>query len=1000
MTGDPPMSAAKNGIKTTLRTPGKALLFTSILLLLSILLSTAFSVYAAVRSYLKDCNDYFHTIITLDYLGKDYPARTVYDPAMREAVLENSAALEALCTTPQVLCFEAASNAAASVEGLHRNDRLSYDPDAAVLRLYVMGFDEATSSYSAIIEQTLYAREDHTGKMVELRTEDMDDPGAAGLESRNTYLTCGHFFQGQSSYLWYLAEALTPPEGDKLPAYIPWSREDTSGQQPFVRLAAYLDSVNNCCPVQYTAALDDQLAFHQQLLTLEDGRLFLPEEYAQNARVCVISARLASLLALSCGDTLTLGIRQTNEDLYGVSAETVPDPEAYTVVGIYARNDDYPYTIFLPSKDASKASVLPVNGYRLGQFRVQNDGLTDFLKLAEPLEALGFRFTVYDQGYAEAIEPMQDLLLISDVFLLVCISMTFAAMCLQCHLFITRQREAAQTMRMLGSGRTHVICYYLTASTLLALPAAVLGCMVGHRLERAVFRLLGRLTSAHSSQDLRFSSSRLSLIRTLAFSPKISAWVYVAAGVFFLLSSLLLTLLFSLSALRDRAKKRQRRKAHVPAPREGRSSHLRGRLKYALLSMRRSYVRTAAVLLFSLFIALFFGYLTDSLQSYRAELAALREHTVLSGHATDAAGQRLDGIVVSAREANAFLETDLLSSHNLTNTICNIRFLGVSRTADGEAVDLPAPHLPNSAFAIETLCGQMLYEPLWVQTSSIAGSPLFYYTKPTTLRWLTGYGEASMTEAAWDCVMPQAMMDRNGIRLGDTCRFLFAAYDFGSAVIDTVDLKVIGAYSAATDSTTIFSPIGFSHLRTDKAFRGYVDLQDGSYDSMLFTLGSTSDLPALRAALADAGFNYAGSGQRTGTCAVIDDEIYLNTTTSMERQIRYVSTLYVCLYVIAGILGLTLSWLLTASRKKELALMRALGTQPGRIAANFHAEQMVLCGTGLLLGMLLWRLIGGAIQRTQVLLTGAFFLIWSVTALLCVLTGLRRQAYIELTEPE
>lgn len=993
------MSASKNGIKSTLRTPGKTLLFTAILLLLSILLSVAFSVFAAVRSYLRDCNDYFHTIVTLEYLGKDYPAQTVYDPALAGAVRANQSRLDALCRAPQVLSFEPVSNGAASVEGLHRKDRLSYDPDGAVLRLYVMGLNEATNSYFAVIDKTYYSREDHTGKMLMLRTEDMDDPDAEPLES-GTYLFCGHYFQGQSSYLWYLGASMKLPDGTEVPGRTRWNREDPASEALYSRLSAYLDRVNNCCPVQYTAALEDQLPFHQQQLTLEQGRLFFPEEYEQNARVCVISARQASLMELSCGDTLRLGIRQTPEDLYGTAAETDPVTADYTIVGIYARNDDYPYTIFLPSREAPGSTMQPVNGYRLGQFRIKNDRLSEFLEQTEPLEAMDFRFTVYDQGYAEAIEPMQDLLLISDLFLLICVAMTIAALCLQCHLFITRQREAAQAMRMLGSGRGHVIRYYLSATALLALPAAALGCLVGRRLERVVFRLLGRLIASHLNQDLRFSSSRLSLIRTLAFDPKISPWVYAAAGAFLLLAALLLTLLFSLSALRDRAKKRTRRAGRQAVPRARRSSHLRGRLKYALLSIRRSYARTGTVVLLSLVIALFFGYLTHSQRSYETQLAAVRENTQLSGHASDAAGQRLDGILVSSREARRFLDSDLLASYNLTNTICNIRFLGVSQKADGTTIPLPPPRIPEGAFAIETLFGQMSYEPQWVQTSSVAGSPLFYYTKPTELRWLPGCGEESMTEAEWYCVMPLPLMEAEGIELGDTCRFLFATYDYGRAVIDTVDLKVIGSYSAATDSTTIFSPMGFTHLRTPQAFRGFVDLQDGSYDSMLFTLRSTDDLPALRAELAEAGFNYAGSGQRLGTCVVIDDEIFLNTTKSMERQIKYISMLYICLYVVAGILGLALSWLLTVSRKKELALMRALGTQPGRIVANFHFEQTVLCALGLLLGMLLWRLIGGTIHRTQLLLTGAFFLIWSVTALLCVLAGLRKQAYNDLTEPE
>ena len=67
------MDAFKNGVKTTLRTPGKSLLFSLILLLLALLAAVAFSVFFAVRGYLSDCEDYFHTIVHLEYIGKDYP---------------------------------------------------------------------------------------------------------------------------------------------------------------------------------------------------------------------------------------------------------------------------------------------------------------------------------------------------------------------------------------------------------------------------------------------------------------------------------------------------------------------------------------------------------------------------------------------------------------------------------------------------------------------------------------------------------------------------------------------------------------------------------------------------------------------------------------------------------------------------------------------------------------------------------------------------------------
>ena len=106
------------------------------------------------------------------------------------------------------------------------------------------------------------------------------------------------------------------------------------------------------------------------------------------------------------------------------------------------------------------------------------------------------------------------------------------------------------------------------------------------------------------------------------------------------------------------------------------------------------------------------------------------------------------------------------------------------------------------------------------------------------------------------------------------------------------------------------------------------------------------------------------------------------------------------LCVIAGVLGLALSWLLTALRKKELALMRVLGTQPFRIVANLYFEQSALCALGLGLGLGLWWLLGKQFDRIQLFLTLAFFGIWSLTTLAVVLAGMRKQAYADLAEPE
>lgn len=986
------MGAIKNGIKTTLRTPGKALLFALVLTLLAALLSVALSVFAAVRGYLRDCDAYYHTIVNLEYLGKDYPDGTVYDEALVRAVDEHREELDALCRMEQVMRFEPTSNALAQVEGLQRKDMLSYDPDVAVLKIFITRYDEGTAAFDATIESTLYARKDNTSRMICVRIKGLEDAGADALERGGHYLVCGHHFLGTSNYIWFMAEPMElPGTGITVPACTKCEDGDPPETALYEQLADCYQKLNDSCPVQFSAAIEDQLPFHQQALTLDEGRLFTSGETG----VCVISARLAGVMDRSCGDHLRLSVRKEQGSVY-VRSEEDEVWEDYEIVGIYGLSDEYPFTIYLPSQ-AEPARVQPVNGYRLGQFRVQNSEVAAFLEASQPLEQQGFRLTVYDQGYAVAVEPMQDLMLLSDLFLAVCLTLAIAFLCLQCHLFISRQRETAQTMLALGSGRAHVHRYFLGGALLLAIPAGLLGGWIGRLLERRVMLLLRQLTQSMTAEDLRYSSSSLSLARTLDFAPTIPLWIYAIAFGLLMLLAALLTVAFSRGALQDRAVKKKKAREALIRPKLRRSSRLSGPLKYALLSMRRSALRSLAVLLLCLLVALFFGQLTDSVRGYETQLQALRQNTVLSGHATDAAGQKLEGLIVSPREVESFIESGLLRSCSFSRRICHLRFAGIPVLADGTEIELNPPWYPPR---LETFEGQMVFEPLWVRSSSVENSALFYYAKPTALEWLAGYGEESFLGSELICALPQTMADEHGIHLGDTARFLFFLYDGGVPVVDTVDLKVVSIYLSATDNSTILSPVNLSLIPTEQAYFGYIWLGDGTYDSFVFTLDDTGKLDEARKALDRADFNYVRSGRRLGSYVVIDDEVYLSTTHSMERQIKYVRTLYACLYAIAGVLSLALAWLLTALRKKELALMRALGTQPVRIVANLHFEQSALCALGLGAGLGIWALLGKSFDRTQLLLTLAFFGIWSLTTLVCVLGGMRKQAYADLAEPE
>ena len=80
--------------------------------------------------------------------------------------------------------------------------------------------------------------------------------------------------------------------------------------------------------------------------------------------------------------------------------------------------------------------------------------------------------------------------------------------------------------------------------------------------------------------------------------------------------------------------------------------------------------------------------------------------------------------------------------------------------------------------------------------------------------------------------------------------------------------------------------------------------------------------------------------------------------------------------------------------------MRAMGTQPHRILLNFAFEQAALSAIGVLLGGAISAVTGCSLSPMFLVLCGAFWGIWNLSTLVCLITGLLKQSYASLTEPE
>ena len=1038
------MTAIKNGIKSIIRTPWKTLLFVLILTVTSALLTVSCCVFAAARGYLNDCSEYFHTIAELEYIGQDYPNPAVYDEGFAEAVEKNRSVLESLVTSETVKAWEPASTELMYTPLIHRFDTYVPEPDAAVLQLKLHSFNDKLGSYNAIVTETLYSRIDYTDKLIMFRTLNSDQ----SLELGGTYLIAGQFFAGRLQNPSVKQEIVSFKDNEvltELPAQVRVGTEPEA-EALFQRYAESLHIKNDACRVTYTAAVEDLYPFHQQVLTLTQGRYFTAEEYDSKARVCIVSEKVAGRLDLKLGDSISFTIVRSEGELYDASRHTQVDEGEYQIVGITNHSEVYPYWIYLPDADVG-TGVRPVNGYTLGQFRLKNDRVPDFLELAEPLLDQGFRLNVYDQGYAAATGPIEELLFISGIFLAVCLLLAACAMVLQSYLFISRQSEVACTMYAMGSGRAHVCIYFLSASMALTVSGVVLGAVIGKQTESRVFSILQRFATQFAEQDLRFSASRIAIARTLDFNPASSVKAYLTAAGILAGGTLLLTLLFALSSMREKKKSRKKVVIRRAPKRAARASRLSGFLKYGLLSIARGRVRTVAVLLLCVAAAMFFGRLTTSLAGYQDQLTAYKANAEIAGSATDYLGKQISGLIVDGEMVAVFSDTDLVKDCCATTDLGHIRVLGVE---GGEQIPFFWPEY--GSFAYESAFYWLSKENQWIGTSSVSDGPLFHYTESGSVEWLDGWGETdfirldNMDRVITDyidgdktpvtcqsgpavCALPNSMMDQYGIRLGDTINTVVAYYHpVWYELVLPMQLLVVASYAAPAGSTTVYSPVTL--VRCEMENRNYFPvIREGAdetylirrtywtgaemnrflakgispaldYSSFTFTLTDSARVDELRETLADIGFTWVRSGERSKPYAIIEDEMYLNTTQSMERQIQYVGVLYDALYIIAGVIGLVLAWLLTMSRRQEIAVMRAMGTQPHRILLNFLFEQAALSAIGIAIGGAISYLTGCPLSATFLILCGAFWLIWNLSTLICLITGLLKPSYASLTEPE
>gem|GEM_PF-329361 len=1017
----------RNSIYSIIRSWGKTIIFLLVIFALTLALSLGVSVWASVSQFLKECEDYYTTIGLVEYMGEGYPHDTAYDPVMADALAQFDATT--ITSDAATLSWETPHRTLGSVDGFWRTDPYMPYRMFSVLVVGNVAFNETHHQYSGTVYEVPYSSRSEAGTLILID----DDFGT--FEPGRIYLVFGEVYQMRSPLRRLRvipADVLEGfPGGQDLPRVVDITADGIpAGYQippdsRLLQVADLLRVLNNSVMISATDNLMALYPFHQQELYFVQGRPFTDEEYENGSRVAVISELMAARLGIGLGDAIDLSVAMSDRPGLYNTYDAALDVHhiSHTVVGITNTVMDKSWYVYTPRSAGVPFTAYPV-GYAVGQAVLRNDQAADFMARVEKQLPERFQISVYDQGYSTVAIPFETILTIARIVTGVCVLVQVAVLVLFGFLFVYRQRETGETMLMLGASRLQVGAHFLISAGMIALLASGSGAVAGYRLHDVILRLVSQSVGDFALVDARYSNGNLTVARTLEFAPHLPwslfAWVGAAVVAF----ALLACAGFVISNLRQR---RAGRKNVWKLHRRYRTSHLPGGgFKFAMLSVLRGGWRSLVALLLALCVVLFFGQLAGTVERYNQQLEAIYDNTTIAGYHTDIYGKQLGHQVLAAYDVGNLYHSGLIS--NLSVSVGTpFYYLGISRTADGGDGTAGQLLVPTNGFAYESLQADIQAGPELTATNQLRTVPEFFHSDTIRMDFLEDYDETFLSVSRGDpyvrtCLITTAFMARHDIHMGDTIRVAInqvtQSTEDGARIFRHFDLKVVGSYVKQGTADTIYAPLalffdtrliwGDSPTNVDSvegnprewSAREKDVLQSSIFHSASFELRDSHKLGEFKDYLTDYGYSQVNHVGRVREFIVIRDATFNNAVASVKQQIRYINTLYPFLYILVGIIALGTAFLMVASRKMELAIMRGLGATRAETFFGFFLEQAFLCLMGTGAGMAFWRFMGTTPNRLHWLLLIGFLGCYLGGGAISILVMMRASALTNLLDRE
>ena len=1008
----------RNSLLSLVRTKGKTFLFALLIFALTLTLSLGVSVWASIRQFLDDADDFYKTIGLIEYIGQSYPEDLVSDSAMAEDLKDLD--LARVENDPATLLWDQTSRYYGYVEDFKRDDRVSQTFMPALLVVSRVTYSPSYNAYTAVVAESLYSSFMEKDDMILLLG------GYGLLESDRYYVVSGMSYIDWSPYgiLSPLpVTTLAAEDNDiEIPLILDITVETNTGigyvlPEVFEKAGESLKVSQNFILVNSTDDLMSLYPFHQEEQYLVEGREFTAEEYENGDHVVIIPEFMAIRMEKSVGDTIKIDFMEpdeTGEKPYYWAGNGFRNESEFKIVGIVNSVNGKEWYAYVPKSVGVPASSLPI-GYTVGQAVVKNSEAGDFTLRVSELMQGRFTLTVYDQGYADVAIPFITILNIAKILTVIVAVVELAVLIFFGYIFVYRQRETGETLLLLGAGKPWVSGYFLLSAGVIALVATLVGSWVGFKLHDRVLQMVAKAAESQTLIDGRFSNGSLSITRVLEFAPQLDLMFFMKFGLIIFAVALASCLIFLTIAFQVTRSKRQK----TSGPRkQGKTSHLRGGSgKYAILSILRGGTRTTVVPLLAFAVVFFLGQLSTTTASYQQQLDDIYENSTITGHFTDIKGKSVGGQVIDAQVVMDLYRSGAIDALSVSYDQASL-YSGTPIHADGTVENVPPLTVPTNGYAIDNFRGKFGREGVGIRliaTNDFQNSPDFYYLDEVPVTYLEGYDGTFFAETRAEPGIVNAfistrLMERLDASLGDVVRISLETANGGRKArggdeLDYYDLRLVGSYEQQGIMETIYVPLSLvfdtsliwdEGQRTDEPAtltfdEGYVPTEEQldqlyavDFDSATFKLTETRKLSELKDYLSNYGYSQVNNIGKLRTFIVLDDAVFNNAVASLKQQISYVNTLYPFLYVLVGVIAFVVSYLLVISRRMELATLRGMGASTFVTFMSFFLEQSLLSLIGVGLGMGAWRALRGPFITLHLWLILGFIVCYFVGSALSI----------------